>query len=130
VVFGAVSTLLEGGTPVDLVAVAEHLWKTGKIWQAGGFVRLAELWDWACAPAEVSTLAEVLIQTDPRAPDPPTQAPQILQWLQSSDKCAIEPVQALDMSFDFGANVQEGSSGFIGESNGDSTRSQDGQEQE
>jgi len=55
-VFAAVAHLRRVGVAVDLASVADHLLRSGEIDAAGGPVRLCELWDLACDPAELPAL--------------------------------------------------------------------------
>jgi replicative DNA helicase len=59
-VFATITDLRRAGVAVDLVSVAERLIATDQVEEAGGFVRLAELWEVACASAELPTLVKLL----------------------------------------------------------------------
>src|SRR5262249_57726094 len=63
-VFSAVAALRRAGAKVDLVSVADFLRRSGEIWNAGGCLRLAELWVGAWGPGKVAPLARSLIEQD------------------------------------------------------------------
>lgn len=84
------------GLPVDLVAVYGQLRRVGRVSEAGGAGRLADLWDGACHPADVPALAEALLRED--RPEPPLRV-----YLRKPDPPRDTP--DVDTSFDFGANA-------------------------
>ncbi len=60
VVFGSIVSLDVKGTAIDLVQVAETLHGQGQVDEAGGYVRLADLWEAACDESEIADLARKL----------------------------------------------------------------------
>src|SRR5262245_59162751 len=56
VVFSALVDLSISGSVIDLVALAESLHRSLRIMQAGGYSRLAELWEAACPEDQVLPL--------------------------------------------------------------------------
>src|SRR4051794_26788906 len=73
-VFGAVSALRRAGAAIDLVALAQHLWRFGLVSEAGGYARLAGLWTCACGPDEIPNLIEGVLQADRRKCESPEPA--------------------------------------------------------
>lgn len=56
IIFEAVLTIHGDGVTVDSVSIAEYLNHQRTIHDAGGYVRLCDLWDWACPPNELPEL--------------------------------------------------------------------------
>ncbi len=56
IIFEAVLTLHSEGVTVDLVSIADYLHRRSAIHDAGGYVRLCDLWTWACPPSEIPEL--------------------------------------------------------------------------
>jgi replicative DNA helicase len=63
-VFAALATLHASGSPVDLVALAEHLHAHGHVQQAGGYSRLGELWEAGCREDQILELAQQLRESN------------------------------------------------------------------
>jgi hypothetical protein len=99
-VFGAVVTLRCAGALVDLPAVYNRLIYVGQDNEAGGSVRLFDLWTTACDPAEVDDLAAALVRED--RPEPPPR----VYVRDAAPPPADDSVG--EVSFDFGYNVVGG----------------------
>jgi hypothetical protein len=60
IIFDALAALHEAGVAIDLVTLAQQLHERDQVQHAGGYVRLAEIWEAACAPGQALALARQL----------------------------------------------------------------------
>jgi replicative DNA helicase len=70
-VFATITNLRRDGAVVDLVTVADRLHMTDQIEEAGGYVRLCELWEVACVSTELPILVAIIAQVSESAVGPP-----------------------------------------------------------